>query len=57
MTTYGIANGLNTNSSMEISFFDSDEDRKEYMNGTFSMTDNELYNKFFNEDGTLKTSE
>ncbi len=27
------AKGLNTNSSMEISFFNSDEQRAEYMNG------------------------
>lgn len=52
---YGRTNGLNTNSCMEMSFFDSDEQRAEYMNGTFSMTDDEFYNKYFNEDGTLKT--
>lgn len=45
---------LNTNSSMEMSFFASDKERMEYMNDTFSMTDNELYDKYFNEDGTLK---
>lgn len=54
LEVYGRFNDLNTNSSMEISFFDSDEERAEYMNGTLSMTDNELYNKFFNKDGTLK---
>lgn len=50
----GRAYGLNTNASMEISFFDNDEQREEYINGTFSMTDDEFYNKYFNEDGTLK---
>ena len=56
LEAYGRANGLNTNSNMEISFFDSDEQRAEYMNGTFSMTDDEFYNKYFNKDGTLKAN-
>ena len=51
---FGRKNGLNTNSCMEMSFFDSDEQRAEYMNGTFSMSDDEFYKKYFNEDGTLK---
>ena len=49
-------NGLNTNSCMEMSFFDSDQQRDEYMNDTFSMTDDEFYNKYFNEDGSLKSN-
>lgn len=53
--SFGMANGLNTNGSMEISFFDTEEERNEYLNGTFTMTDEQLYKKFFNEDGTLKS--
>ena len=53
---YGKINKLNTNSCMEMSFFASDEERDAYINGTFSMTDDELYNKCFNEDGTLKSN-
>ena len=31
--------GLNANSSMEISFFSTEKERTEYLNGRFSMTD------------------
>ncbi|MEG1716911.1 MAG: hypothetical protein RR275_08890 [Lachnospiraceae bacterium] len=55
LCAWGRANGYNTNGSMEISFFDSEEQRQEYLNGTFSMTDDEFYDKFFNADGTLKS--
>ena len=48
-------NGLNTNSSMEISFFTTEEERNKYLNGTFTMTDEQFYQKVFNEDGTLKS--
>ena len=54
LVALGKRNGLNTNSSMELSFFSSDEERAEYMNGTFSMSDDEFFDKYFNEDGTLK---
>ena len=56
LEAYARINGLNTNSTAQMSFFDSDEERTEYMNGTSSMTDNEFYNKFFNTDGTLKAN-
>lgn len=53
---FGYSNGLNTNSSMEMSFFSSDQERAKYMDGTFSMSDRDFYEKYFNEDGTLKTN-
>lgn len=49
-----MSEGHNTNGSMQISFFSTEEERKEYLNGTFAMTDEQLSHKFFNEDGTLK---
>ena len=51
----GMQNGLNTNSSMEISFFTTEEERNKYLNGTFTMTYEQFYQKVFNEDGTLKS--
>ena len=56
LEAYARINGLNTNSTAQMSFFDSDEQRNEYMNDTFSITDDEFYNKYFNEDGTLKSN-
>lgn len=50
----GRMSGLNTNGSMPLSFFENETERNQYLNGTFSMTDAQLYDKFFNEDGTLK---
>ncbi len=54
LVAFGRSDGLNTTSSMELSFFSSDEERAEYMNGTFSMSDDEFFDKYFNEDDTLK---
>ena len=39
---------------MEISFFSTEEERKDYLNGAFDMTNEQFFHKFFNEDGTLK---
>ena len=50
----GRRKGLNTNRSMEISFFSTEEERKKYLNGTFDMTNEQFFHKFFNDDGTLK---
>ena len=46
--------GFNTNDSMEISFFATEEERNEYLNEAFARTDEQLCKKYFNEDGTLK---
>lgn len=50
----GKMKGLNTNSSMPISSFDTEKERKEYLNGSFAITNEELYQKLFDEDGMLK---
>ena len=39
---------------MEISFFSTEDERKEYLNGTFTMNNEQFFHKFYNEDGTLK---
>lgn len=54
LKTFCINNELDAKFCMEISFFNSDEERMEYMNSTFSMNDNEICDKYFNEYGTLK---
>ena len=56
LVEFGKREGINTNASMEMSFFDNDEDREAYMNGEFAMSDSEFYIKFFNADGTIKKS-
>lgn len=49
-----MSKGHNTNGSMEISFFSTEDERKEYLNGTFAMNNEQFFHKFYNEDGTLK---
>lgn len=49
-----MSKGHNTNGSMEISFFSTEDERKEYLNGTFTMNNEQFFHKFYNEDGTLK---
>ena len=49
-----VSKGHDTNGSMEISFFSTEEERKDYLNGAFDMTNEQFFHKFFNEDGTLK---
>lgn len=51
---FGKKKGINTNSSMEFSFFDTTEDIDAYLNNDFFMTDSEFYIQNFNSDGTLK---
>ena len=51
---YGRRNDINTNSSMEVSFFDTPEEVDAYINDDYFTTDSEFYIKYFNSDGTLK---
>ena len=41
---------------MEMSFFENGDERDNYLNNIFTMTDSELLNKILNEDGTLKNN-
>ena len=51
---YGKSRGINTNSSMELSFFDTIEDIAAYLGNDFFMTDSEFYIRNFDSDGKLK---
>ena len=54
LEAFGEREGINTDLCLELSFFDTDEDREAYINNDFSMSDSEFFTRYYNADGTLK---
>ncbi len=47
--------GVDTNVSIEIDFFEDDEQRENYiLTGEIAMTNDEFFHKYYNDNGTLK---